>query len=56
MELRIPDLKFLKGFYPKLKIIARGDEIKVKGEEGLIKLILKKSYNLLLNTFLNLKN
>ncbi|MDA3954394.1 MAG: PhoH family protein, partial [Bacteroidales bacterium] len=29
-------LEILKSFYPKLKIVARGDEIKVKGEEQLI--------------------
>lgn len=29
-------LEILKSFYPKLKIIARGDEIKVQGEENLI--------------------
>lgn len=29
-------LEVLKSYYPKLKIIARGDEIKVKGEEQLI--------------------
>lgn len=29
-------IEILKSFYPKLKIIARGDEIKVKGEEHLI--------------------
>ena len=29
-------LQSLKDFYPKLKIVARGDEIKVKGEEQLI--------------------
>ena len=29
-------LEKIKAFYPKLKIIARGDEIKVKGEEQLI--------------------
>ncbi|MCK5029625.1 MAG: PhoH family protein [Bacteroidales bacterium] len=29
-------LDILKNYYPKLKIVARGDEIKVKGEENLI--------------------
>lgn len=29
-------LDILKSYYPKLKIVARGDEIKVKGEENLI--------------------
>ena len=29
-------LEILKNYYPKLKIVARGDEIKVQGEENLI--------------------
>jgi phosphate starvation-inducible PhoH-like protein len=35
-------LEILKSFYPKLKIVARGDEIKVKGEEQLINEIEEK--------------
>lgn len=29
-------LDILKSYYPKLKIVARGDEIKVQGEENQI--------------------
>ncbi len=47
-------LEILKSFYPKLKIIARGDEIKVKGEEHLINEFEEK-VQLLIEYFLKFK-
>lgn len=47
-------LEILKSFYPKLKIIARGDEIKVKGEENLINEFEEK-LQLLIEYFLKFK-
>lgn len=47
-------IEILKSFYPKLKIIARGDEIKVKGEEHLINEFEEK-VQLLIEYFLKFK-
>ncbi len=47
-------LEILKNLYPKLKIIARGDEIKVKGEEHLINEFEEK-VQLLIEYFLKFK-
>ena len=47
-------LEILKNFYPKLKIVARGDEIKVKGEENLINEFEEK-LQLLIEYFLKFK-
>ncbi|MCK5169134.1 MAG: PhoH family protein [Bacteroidales bacterium] len=47
-------LEILKSFYPKLKIIARGDEIKVKGEEHLINEFEEK-LQLIIEYFLKFK-
>ncbi|OFX26621.1 MAG: phosphate starvation-inducible protein PhoH [Bacteroidetes bacterium GWA2_31_9b] len=47
-------LEKLKEFYPKLKIIARGNEIKVKGEEREINLIEEK-LQLIVEYFLKFK-
>ena len=47
-------LEILKSFYPKLKIVARGDEIKVKGEEQLINEIEEK-LQLIIEYFLKFK-
>ncbi|PLX23817.1 MAG: phosphate starvation-inducible protein PhoH, partial [Marinilabiliales bacterium] len=47
-------LEILKHHYPKLKIIARGDEIKVKGEEHLINEFEEK-LQLLIEYFLKFK-
>jgi phosphate starvation-inducible PhoH-like protein len=47
-------LEILKNLYPKLKIIARGDEIKVKGEEHLINEFEEK-LQLLIEYFLKFK-
>lgn len=47
-------LEILKSFYPKLNIVARGDEIKVKGEEQLINEIEEK-LQLIIEYFLKFK-
>ena len=47
-------LEILKDFYPKLKIIGRGDELKVKGEEHLINEFEEK-LQLLIEYFLKFK-
>ncbi|HKL07436.1 MAG TPA: PhoH family protein [Bacteroidales bacterium] len=47
-------LEKLKAFYPKLKIIARGDEIKVKGEEQLI-FAFEEKLQLIIEYFLKFK-
>lgn len=47
-------LEILKNFYPKLKIIARGDELKVIGEESLINEFEEK-LQLLIEYFLKFK-
>ncbi|MFC2104544.1 PhoH family protein [Bacteroidota bacterium] len=47
-------LEILKSHYPKLKIIARGDEIKVKGEEHLINEFEEK-LQLIIEYFLKFK-
>src|SRR6056297_1856340 len=47
-------LEKIKEFYPKLKIIARGDEIKVKGEEQLIA-EFEESLQLIIEYFLKFK-
>lgn len=47
-------LEILKSFYPELKIIARGDEIKVKGEEGQIN-DFEETLQLIIEYFLKFK-
>jgi len=47
-------LEILKSHFPKLKIIARGDEIKVKGEEHLIN-DFEEKLQLLIEYFLKFK-
>jgi len=47
-------LEKIKEFYPKLKIIARGDEIKVKGEEQLI-FAFEEKLQLIIEYFLKFK-
>ncbi|HAF30021.1 MAG TPA: phosphate starvation-inducible protein PhoH [Bacteroidales bacterium] len=47
-------LEILKNFFPKLKIVARGDEVKVKGEENLINEFEEK-LQLLIEYFLKFK-
>jgi len=47
-------LEKIKEFYPKLKIIARGDEIKVKGEEPLI-FAFEEKLQLIIEYFLKFK-
>lgn len=47
-------LEILKNFFPKLKIVARGNEIKVKGEESLISEFEEK-LQLLIEYFLKFK-
>lgn len=47
-------LEILKNFFPKLKIVARGNEIKVKGEESLINEFEEK-LQLLIEYFLKFK-
>ncbi|MBU8891740.1 MAG: PhoH family protein [Bacteroidales bacterium] len=47
-------LDILKNYYPKLKIVARGDEIKVKGEENLI-FEFEEKLQLIVECFLKFK-
>jgi phosphate starvation-inducible protein PhoH and related proteins len=47
-------LEILKSFYPELKIIARGDEIKVKGEESQIN-DFEETLQLIIEYFLKFK-